>query len=75
MKEGSMDKKSRTEKFNTLVSEKLKTDSGPFEFEGFNCDQDECNGWNGLDDRCECGNRRVSWVFSDDETFVYAEAH
>lgn len=36
------------------------------EFEGHNCeeilDDCECMGWDGNSHRCECGNRRVSWV-------------
>jgi hypothetical protein len=36
------------------------------DFEGMNCndwldDAKECDGWDGVDNRCECGNRRVSW--------------
>jgi len=67
----------KDEIFARLVSEKLKSEDGPFEFEGWNCgdyDQD-CDGWDGLDRRCNCGNRRVTWVLSDDKTYVYAEAY
>jgi len=48
------------------------------DFDGQNC-EDECNGWNPKDHRCECGNRRVSW--SDDYTSsfkdmsIHAEAY
>ena len=37
------------------------------EFDGQNCNDylddeaDECDGWDGVDNRCECGNRRVYW--------------
>lgn len=38
---------------------------GVEEFEGMNCgDYDDdvvCGGWDGVDRRCDCGNRRVSW--------------
>ena len=40
---------------------------GYVEFEGMNCndyldlDAEECEGWDGVDRRCECGNRRVYW--------------
>lgn len=40
---------------------------GLIEFEGMNCndyldsDAVECDGWDGVDRRCDCGNRRVSW--------------
>lgn len=46
-------------------------------FNGQNCDG-PCEGWDGKSRRCECGNRRVSWVNGDGHTFetpyVYAEA-
>lgn len=38
-----------------------------------------CRGWDGGDNRCDCGNRRVSWVMGCSHSFkepiVYAEAH
>jgi hypothetical protein len=41
---------------------------GVEEFEGQNCeDWDDtvvCTGWDGVDRRCDCGNRRVSWETS-----------
>lgn len=47
-------------------------------FEGQNCDG-PCDGWNGVDQRCQCGNRRVSWTQGDGHTFehpsVYGEAY
>ena len=61
-----------------LISEKF-VHSSVFEFDGFNCDSDECNGWDGESRRCECGNRRVDWElrghFCDDDAYVYAEAY
>lgn len=36
--------------------------AGMIEFEGMNCD--DCPGWNGISNRCDCGNRRVYWVWS-----------
>lgn len=70
--------KTDEEIFERLVKEKLSTDE-IFEFEGQNCgewqeDDVGCNGWNGIDRRCECGNRRVAWVLSDCKTYIYAEA-
>lgn len=54
---------------------------GPHDFSGQNCgdyDDTECSGWDGSSRRCECGNRRVSWVegygHSFEEPCVYAEA-
>lgn len=32
-----------------------------YEFDGNeNCDE-SCRGWDGLSNRCDCGNRRVYW--------------
>ena len=55
------------------------------DFDGQNCNdyldeayQDECDGWDGNDRRCNCGNRRVSWAFSEYPKGVwtfYAEAY
>lgn len=57
-----------------LVCEKIESSSDEFfDFDGKNCD-DPCAGWDGISRRCECTNRRVLWVLSDDKTFVYAEA-
>jgi hypothetical protein len=45
------------------------------EFEGMNCndylddDAVECEGWDGVSYRCDCGNRRVYWAtYGDDST-------
>ena len=35
--------------------------------------EEKCEGWNGIDKRCDCGNYRVMWVWSDDQ--LYAEAY
>lgn len=75
--------KTEDEIYKELVEKKLKESDGPFEFEGWNCDNLDsdwnggvpCTGWDGRDRRCNCGNRRVSWVLSDDNTYVYAEAY
>jgi hypothetical protein len=51
------------------------------DFDGNNCDQNDdtdCDGWDGSDRRCECGNRRVGWSFSEYPKGVwsfYAEAY
>lgn len=68
-----MTEQEREEVFEKLVAEKL-AEGGYFEFEGNeDCDED-CAGWDGESRRCECGNRRVCWVLSDDATYVYPEA-
>lgn len=36
------------------------------EFDGAECCDDSCRGWDGTSRRCECGNRRVEWTV---ETF------
>jgi hypothetical protein len=51
------------------------------DFNGQNCDDlgDDwnngvpCTGWDGLSRRCNCGNRRVSWIVEGE--FAYGEAH
>jgi hypothetical protein len=57
---------------------------GYTEFGGMNCndyrDDDEmfCEGWDGVDRRCDCGNRRVSWATEQDSKgnwSAYAEAY
>lgn len=60
------------DKFDQMVNDILKTQDW-FEFDGQNCEE-PCLGWDGHERRCECGNRRVSWVLTDDGTYVYAEA-
>lgn len=70
--------------FTKLIQEKLDSGIEFFDFEGNNCsdtrdyldeNSKECRGWNGENRRCECGNRRVSWVLSDDGLSIYAEAY
>ena len=54
------------------------------EFDGMNCndfeDRDYCDGWDGVSRRCSCGNRRVAWVWEENEnscfsSILYAEAY
>lgn len=54
------------------------------QFNGMNCNDylsdgdDECPGWDGLDRRCYCTNRRVSWITNqnaDGKWSAYADAH
>ena len=53
------------------------------DFDGQNCadawdEGENCDGWDGNDRRCECGNRRVSWAFMEypkGAWTYYAEAH
>lgn len=67
-------------KYKELVEKAIsQLDGGYIEFSGMNChylEHNYCLGWNGIDRRCFCGNRRVSWVCDDEEnpTSVYAEA-
>ena len=65
-------------------SAELATTLDTVEFDGQNCEDSDmdggtsCDGWNGNDRRCECGNRRVSWSFSEYPKGVwsfYAEAY
>jgi len=43
------------------------------DFEGNNCE--ECAGWDGLSDRCECGNRRVYWEYDKTTKSLNAVAY
>jgi hypothetical protein len=57
--------------------EKETVEAGIYiEFAGQNCD--DCVGWDTVDSRCSCGNRRVGWVTGDSHSFkkpeVYAQA-
>ena len=42
-------------------------ENGPINFDGMNCNdykedhEVDCDGWDGVSRRCECGNRRVYW--------------
>ena len=44
------------------------------DFGGQNCER-PCNGWNGVDNRCECGNRRVFWEEGWDHSFRNPSIH
>jgi hypothetical protein len=51
-----------------------------FEFVGQNCGERSdttCAGWDGKSHRCECGNRRVNWIYdgTHEEPYVYGEAY
>lgn len=67
---------------HSLMLEKLKEDA-PFDFNGNNCSETDaswnngvpCDGWDGINRRCNCGNRRVSWELSDCKTYVYGQAY
>ncbi len=39
----------------------------------YNDDDPECRGWDGYSRRCDCGNRRVSWVVEG--MWAYGDAH
>lgn len=56
-----------------LVASKLTAKHGAlYDFDGKNCE--DCPGWDGKSKRCECGNRRVSWVLGFDGKSIYGEA-
>jgi hypothetical protein len=62
--------------YNAIEKAKASID-GHIGFEGFNCRDigNDCKGWDGKSRRCDCGNRRVSWVWDDvNPSFVWAEA-
>jgi hypothetical protein len=59
-----------TEEQALVAAEAYAEKVGHVEFEGMNCndwlddDAPECEGWDGIDRRCDCGNRRVNWMTS-----------
>jgi hypothetical protein len=67
--------------FDEEVARLTKNCAGNYiDFNGQNC-EGPCEGWNGVDRRCACGNRRVCWVmgwgysFKNPSLGVIAEAH
>ena len=63
------------------AAEKYAAENGPIEFDGMNCNdykedhEVECDGWDGFDRRCNCGNRRVSWdIEKNIDGSFYAQA-
>lgn len=64
-------------------SAELKESQDTIDFDGQNCadaweEGETCDGWDGNDRRCECGNRRVGWAFDEYPKGVwsfYAEAY
>lgn len=74
------------ERRSELIEEKIK-EGGFFDFYGHNCNSggytrynggsdsdDDCPGWDGESRRCDCGNRRVSWEYDEENDRIYAEA-
>ena len=63
---------------NEVTKREQEIGDGYTDFSGQNC-EDECDGWNPKDRRCQCGNRRVSWTDGYDSDFrdmhIYAEAY
>lgn len=58
-------------------SAELAEDLESIPFFGQNCDEtlegnDVCDGWDGNSRRCDCGNMRVGWVFSEDAQGVWS---
>ena len=65
--------------FNT-EAEAIKhiEENGCDDFNGMNCDDGDCGGWDGESYRCDCGNRRVMLLTEQrtDGTWVaYGEAY
>ncbi len=61
-----------------LEENRRKVEAGDewYEFGG-NDSCEDCAGWNGVDNRCNCGNRRVYWTTYgrfDEVISVYAQA-
>lgn len=61
------------EKYKRLVELAVAQLAGGYvSFEGDEFCED-CKGWDGVSRRCDCGNRRVEWELSDDETYIYPQ--
>ena len=65
----------------TRLIESKMAEGGPFNFSGDDSCED-CDGWDGQERRCNCGNRRVDWEMSGDfkdfeigHACVYGEAY
>lgn len=56
---------------NCLYIEERIENGVLFDFEGQNCD--DCQGWDGISRRCECGNNRVCWIY--DNNCWYGETY
>ena len=49
------------------------TGGGWYRFDGDDCCED-CNGWDGVSHRCDCGNRRMYWEQDDFHNFEHPSA-
>ena len=73
----------KDQKFERLCKAASLNVWGFIEFDGWNCHDlgsdwnngQECRGWDGRSNRCDCGNRRVSWVLDYNSNGVHAEAY
>jgi len=74
----------KTEEDAMLAAKQHVEDHIWIEFDGMNCNdyledgQVACEGWDGEDHRCMCGNRRVSWEIeknSDGTFYAVARAY
>lgn len=66
----------RDKREKELIEKELKLNNSRWlDFENDDYCTDECRGWDGDSTRCDCGNRRVSWRMSADETSVYPETY
>jgi hypothetical protein len=63
--------------YEELVAKAMPADGELIEFDGQNCnDYDEdanCGGWDGVSNRCQCGNRRVYWSQFRDAVYAVAD--
>jgi len=76
MKMDSIEEDKERTTIKEMIKNKLQSFDKYTEFEnitGINC-RDECKGWNGRSNRCDCGRNRVDWVYNSDKDIVFAEA-
>lgn len=50
--------------FDLSIKDELTSD-GWIEFADDNDCEDDCKGWDGVESRCDCGNRRVYWTYDN----------
>ena len=68
-------------KEEAITAAEKSVGDGYVKFDGMNCNDYlddnaiECEGWDGVSRRCDCGNRRVYWTtYGDDSTGYTAYA-
>ena len=69
-----LENKKKEDRTKELADIKMKEHGGWIEFNGDDYCEDECRGWDGINDRCDCDNIRVDWEYESDDDYVYAKS-